>query len=189
MISSDPLTLNLPDDLRAGFASADSRGLRRVAEDRPLPPGFHFRTARKTSRGTPVIALWDWVHEGVDVAELAPVSPVFDAAYGDIVLLALSQKVPALQGVALPKGAVHVDGGLYCKTSDGLPIISDVDGHGSIFVVTAFAGFGIMAACGAGELIAQLVRGGASADDVADFSIARGGLREGNRERHAAGQL
>jgi glycine/D-amino acid oxidase-like deaminating enzyme len=52
-----------------------------------------------------------------------------------------------------------IDGGYYTKTVENRPLAGPAGPEGS-FVCGALSGFGIMAACGVGELVATAVTGG-----------------------------
>ncbi len=56
----------------------------------------------------------------------------------------------------LPKATV--DGGYYTKTRENRPLIGKLPVEGA-YVIGALSGFGVMAACGAGELVAAHVAG------------------------------
>jgi glycine/D-amino acid oxidase-like deaminating enzyme len=52
----------------------------------------------------------------------------------------------------------YVDGGYYTKTRENRPLIGPLPVPGS-YICSAFSGFGIMASCAAGELLARHVTG------------------------------
>jgi glycine/D-amino acid oxidase-like deaminating enzyme len=58
-----------------------------------------------------------------------------------------------------------VDGGYYAKTRENRPLIGPLPVEGA-YILGALSGFGIMAGCGAGELLAAHVTGG----DVPDYA-------------------
>jgi len=132
-----------------------------------LPAGCHCRPEGGLDSEW-VLGLWEY-HR--DVRE--PMWPLpADPMYAQTVLRGLATMVPAMAGyIADPPESV-VDGGYYNKTVDNLPLIgrSGIDGA---FVCGALSGYGVMAACAAGELAALHVTG-ASLPDYADaFDPAR----------------
>jgi len=85
--------------------------------------------------------------------------PAFDPVYAEVVLRGLSGMVPGLRGYLgkLPKPVI--DGGYYAKTSENRPLIGPLPVEGA-YIIGALSGFGIMAGCGAGELLAAHLTGG-----------------------------
>jgi glycine/D-amino acid oxidase-like deaminating enzyme len=67
--------------------------------------------------------------------------------------------IPALRGYfdRLPRPVI--DGGYYAKTGENRPLIGPLPAEGA-YIVGALSGFGIMAACAAGELLAAHLTGG-----------------------------
>jgi glycine/D-amino acid oxidase-like deaminating enzyme len=68
----------------------------------------------------------------------------------------MARMVPGLEGYFDPMPKPFVDGGYYTKTADNRPLIGPLNVPGT-YVCGAFSGYGIMAACGAGELLAAHV--------------------------------
>ncbi|MGB0389726.1 MAG: FAD-dependent oxidoreductase, partial [Ardenticatenaceae bacterium] len=71
----------------------------------------------------------------------------------------------------VPQPLLHY-GGYYTKTRENLPLIGPLEVKGA-YVVSAFAGFGTMTSCAAGELIATWVAGDTLPDYAPAFSPAR----------------
>lgn len=121
----------------------------------PFPTGPHG-----LPEGTPgsrsQLCLWTY-----DVETVEPVVPLppHDPHYFEIVLRGLSRMIPGLTSYfdRLPRPAV--DGGYYAKTRENRPLIGPLPVEGA-YIVGALSGFGIMAGCGAGELLAAHVTGG-----------------------------
>jgi glycine/D-amino acid oxidase-like deaminating enzyme len=120
----------------------------------PFPPGPHG-----LPEGTPgshsQLCLWTY-----DVETMAPVvpPPAPDPNYFEVVLRGLSRMIPGLQAYfeRLPRPVV--DGGYYAKTQENRPLIGPLPIEGA-YILGALSGFGIMAGCGAGELLASHVTG------------------------------
>ena len=68
---------------------------------------------------------------------------------------------------------VETWGGMIETSPDVLPIISRVEGLEGFHVATGFSGHGFGIGPGAGKLIADLVTGAASADEVSAFRLSR----------------
>jgi glycine/D-amino acid oxidase-like deaminating enzyme len=121
----------------------------------PFPTGPHGHPEGVAE--CPVqLVLWTY-----DVETLEPVVPLppFDPHYAEVVLRGLSRMVPALRGYfgRFPKPVV--DGGYYTKTQENRPLIGPLPVEGA-YIIGALSGFGIMAACASGELLATHVVGG-----------------------------
>ncbi len=101
------------------------------------------------------LALWTY-----DIETMEPVVPLppIDPHYFEVVLRGLSRMIPGLEAYfdRLPRPVV--DGGYYAKTRENRPLIGPLPVEGA-YVIGALSGFGIMAACAAGELLAAHVAG------------------------------
>ncbi len=88
---------------------------------------------------------------------LEPVEPVFplpnDPEFPEIVLRGMSTLLPGLTAYLekLPKS--WVDGGYYTKTRENRPLIGPLPLDGA-YILAALSGYGLMAACAGGELLA-----------------------------------
>jgi glycine/D-amino acid oxidase-like deaminating enzyme len=79
-----------------------------------------------------------------------------DPQYPEIVLRGLIKMLPGLSAYLGKTPRPRVDGGYYTKTKDNRPIIGKLPLEGS-YVLGALSGFGMMAACAAGELLAAYI--------------------------------
>jgi glycine/D-amino acid oxidase-like deaminating enzyme len=99
--------------------------------------------------------------------------PVLDDEFPEIVLRGASRMHPGLQHYigAFPGGRVHY-GGFYTMTEENWPLIgrTEIPGH---LIATGLSGFGSMAACATGELIASLVLNQPVDDYLRDLSLQR----------------
>eukprot|EP00475_Leptophrys_vorax_P004679 TRINITY_DN12784_c0_g1_i3.p1 TRINITY_DN12784_c0_g1~~TRINITY_DN12784_c0_g1_i3.p1 ORF type:complete len:464 (-),score=74.85 TRINITY_DN12784_c0_g1_i3:1233-2624(-) len=126
---------------------------------RSLPPGLHFRPS---SSGNYLVILWQVVHEKIHGDSKYPdveVDKFFDDLYPELVVRGLSQYIPAFANYVgkITRGSSSIDGGYYTHASDNRPIIGPVPGVKGAFVCGGFSGYGIMAAPGAGELVANYI--------------------------------
>ena len=118
------------------------------AETQPLlkqfPSGVHARAEGGTFMG-----LWTYHTD--------PVEPVFpfqyDPQHPEIVLRGLATMIPALATYFDNPPRPFVDGGYYLKTTENRPLVGPLPVKGA-YVIGALSGFGVMASCGAGELLA-----------------------------------
>jgi glycine/D-amino acid oxidase-like deaminating enzyme len=65
-----------------------------------------------------------------------------------------------------------VDGGYYTKTRENRPLIGPLPVEGA-YVIGALSGFGIMAACASGELLAAHLTGGELPRYASAFKLER----------------
>jgi glycine/D-amino acid oxidase-like deaminating enzyme len=159
-ISIDPVRLVWSEEEQALLCEhEESRALLDV-----MPSGVHARPAG----GNSVMALWTY-----DGRSVEPVFPItWDAHYPEIVLRGLATMVPAMAGYfdAFPKH--FVDGGYYAKTRENRPLIGPLPVAGA-YVISAFSGYGIMASCAGGELLAAHIAGAALPPYAPAFLLER----------------
>lgn len=145
LIWTDPQKLPWSEEERAAFAESDEmRGL--VDE---FPSGVHARP-----EGNYILGLWTYHTEPLEPRYPIPLDP----QQPEIVLRGLATMVPALRVYFGKTPRPVMDGGYYIKTQENRPLIGPLP-VGGAFVIAALSGFGIMAACGAGELLADHVAG------------------------------
>jgi glycine/D-amino acid oxidase-like deaminating enzyme len=147
---ADPQHLPWSEEERALLAESDET--RWLLE--PFPSGPHG-----VPEGTPGsrIQLSLWTYDIETVEPVVPL-PALDPHYFEVVLRGLSRMVPGLDRYfdRLPRPVV--DGGYYAKTQENRPLIGPLPVEGA-YILGAMSGFGIMAACAAGELLAAHVTG------------------------------
>jgi len=132
-----------------------------------FPAGVHGRPDGSGS-STSLLMLFNYDNSPADVVFPLPEEP----HYAEIALRRMSRMVPALKGY-IDKGArPFVDGGYYIKTRENRPLIGPLPVEGA-YVSGAFSGFGVMASCAGGELIARHVAGGELPDYAPAFLLAR----------------
>lgn len=148
LIWADPQRLDLTEEERALCVTGGREDL--LGE---LPAGCHCRP-----EGGPdsewVLGLWEY-HRRV----MEPVWPLpADPMYAQTVLRGLTTMIPAMAGYEARPPESVVDGGYYTKATDNLPMIGPSGAEGA-FVCGGLSGYGVMAACAAGELAALHVTG------------------------------
>ena len=115
-----------------------------------------------------ILVLWEYQNR---LSE--PVFPIpEDPLYPEVALRGLARLV---QKVGLYLGRIprpRLDGGYYTRTRENRPLIGRLPVEGT-FVIGALSGFGLMAACGAGELLALNVCEKELPDYAAAFSLER----------------
>jgi glycine/D-amino acid oxidase-like deaminating enzyme len=149
LIWVDPQRLAWSEGERALLA--EDAGTRRYLEE--LPAGAHLRPEGGEDSN---ILLLLWPYHTPPVAPIFP--PRFDPHTFEIVLRGLTTMLPGLQVYLDRAPRPTVDGGYYTRTRENRPLIGPLPVEGA-YVIGALSGFGIMAACGAGELLAAHVTG------------------------------
>ena len=96
----------------------------------------------------------------------------WDPFLPEITLRGMAVLVPGLRQYLDPMPKPYVDGGYYTKTPENRPLIGPLDVPGT-YVCSAFSGFGIMASCASGELLAKHVTGGDLPSYAPAFNPAR----------------
>lgn len=132
-----------------------------------LPPGCHARP-----EGGPdspwALGLWEYHSEVRQPEWPIPTDPL----YTEAVLRGLATMVPALGAYRDRLPQAVVDAGYYTKTQENRPLAGPAGAVGA-YVCGALSGFGIMAACGVGELVATHIAGGDLADWAHWFDLRR----------------
>ena len=149
LIWLDPQRLPWSADEREMLAADD--GTRWLTE--PFPWGAHGRPDGLGAGGT-ILALYNYESHAADV-----VFPLPDPEhYGEITLRGMVTMVPGLQAYVDKGIRPYIDGGYYVKTRENRPLIGPTPVEG-LYVSGAYSGFGIMASCAGGDLLARHVLG------------------------------
>ena len=105
-----------------------------------------------------------------------PVDPVFPLPepeyYAEIALRGMSTMVPALKAYHGKTPRPYIDGGYYMRTQENRPLIGPVPVDGA-YISCAFSGFGLMASCAGGELIASYITEAPLPDYAPAFLLSR----------------
>ena len=164
LIWDDAQTLEWSDDERAALAADPD--LRWMLE--PFPAGVHTRPEGASPESQTLLVLWSYDCAPVDVRYPLPEPPY----YPELTLRGMARMVPAFRGYLERLPRAYVDGGYYAKTRENRPLIGPLQ-VGGAYVSSAYSGFGIMAACAGGELVAAHVTGSALPDYAPAFALAR----------------
>jgi glycine/D-amino acid oxidase-like deaminating enzyme len=143
IILSDPQSLDWSEEERSALFE-DGRGSL-LGE---MPSGLHARPEGPDD--SPILlALWPY-HTPVE----EPSFPLqTDAMYPEVVLRGLERLLPSARAYRHRLPRAFADGGYYTRTRENLPLIGPLGVSGA-YVMGALSGFGVMAAMGAGELLA-----------------------------------
>jgi glycine/D-amino acid oxidase-like deaminating enzyme len=152
--------------------SDDERAVLAEAEDTQwllgkLPAGVHGRPEGSGSNAS-LLVLFNHDHGPCDAVFPLPEEP----HYAEIALRGMATMVPGLAAYFGRGARPHVDGGYYIKTRENRPLIGPLPMEGT-YLTGAFSGFGVMAACAAGELLARHVTERALPDYAPAFLLSR----------------
>ena len=129
-----------------------------------FPAGVHGRPDGASA----TIVLFNHHGEAVD-----PVFPLPEPEYyAEIALRGMSTMVPALKTYDGKPLRRYIDGGYYMRTPENRPLIGPVPVEGA-YISCAFSGFGVMASCAGGELIARYITDAAMPDYAPAFLLSR----------------
>jgi glycine/D-amino acid oxidase-like deaminating enzyme len=163
LIWADPTPLCWSDEERAALAEADET---RWLLD-TFPAGVHARPEGGPG-STTLLILWAY-----DAAPVAPTFPLhFDPHYPEIALRGMATMIPGLAAYFERAPKPFIDGGYYTKTRENRPLIGPLQIEGA-YIIGALSGYGLMAACAAGELLAAHISGGALPSYAPTFALAR----------------
>jgi glycine/D-amino acid oxidase-like deaminating enzyme len=156
-IWNDPVDLGWTDEERASLAESPETAYLTDT----FPAGVH---GRPVGAGDQVFLYWTYDCPVSDT----PTFPIEgDPHYPEILLRGMARMIPGLNTYLDPMPRPYVDGGYYTKVADNRPLIGPLKVPGT-FVCSAFSGYGIMAACAAGELVTSHVLG----RDLPDYASA-----------------
>jgi glycine/D-amino acid oxidase-like deaminating enzyme len=132
-----------------------------------LPSGVHTRP-----EGGPgsrmILVLWEY-----QTRYQQPIYPIDeDPFYPEVVLRGLVRLIPAAQAYVERMPRPRLDGGYYTRTHENRPLVGNLPLEGA-FVIGALSGFGLMAACAAGELLANHITGSLLPDYAGAFMLSR----------------
>lgn len=163
LIWSDPVVLEWSAEERAELAADPAT--RRLLDS--LPAGVHTRPEGGPG-STTLLLLWDYAAH--------PVAPRFpfaaDPFAAEVALRGMAAMIPGLRAYVGKMPAPVIDGGYYTRTRENRPLIGPLPVAGA-YVVGALSGFGLMAACAAGELLAAQISGATPPAYAPDFALER----------------
>ena len=146
LIWMDPQKLSWAEDERTFLVE---EGLGFLLEE--LPGGVHTRPEGH-SPSKAILMLWEYNKVKSKAVFPIPIDPI----YPEIVLRGICRMLPDLGKYKQKMTRPRVDGGYYTKTPENLPLIGKLPVAGA-YVIGAFSGFGIMVACGSGDLLASII--------------------------------
>ena len=149
LIWTDPQTL--PWSPEEQTLLAEDPATRRLLQ--PLPGGAHTRPEGGPDSD---IMLLLWAYQPHRTEPVFP--PPLDDLYPEVALRGVSAILPGLKQYFHRLPQPMVDGGYYTKTRENRPLIGPLPVEGA-YIIGALSGFGMMAGCGAGDLLAAHITG------------------------------
>lgn len=149
IIWTDPTFLLWSEEERSTFT--ESEDTKWLLEE--FPSGIHTRPEGGSDSNI-LLIMWSY-----HIPPVEPVFPItFDPHFPEIALRGLARMIPGMKAYLdqIPKPSI--DGGYYTKTRENRPLIGPLPVEGA-YVIGALSGFGIMAACASGELLAAHLTG------------------------------
>ncbi len=147
LIWSDPVDLGWSAEERADLRADPATAWLADA----LPAGVHCRPEGEGG-SQQVLLLWDYhPHDPTQRAAQFPL--LLDDSFFEIALRGMAVMLPGLRQYLTRLPRAYLDGGYYTCTPENRPLIGPLPVEGA-FVIGALAGYGIMAACAAAELLA-----------------------------------
>jgi glycine/D-amino acid oxidase-like deaminating enzyme len=132
-----------------------------------FPAGAHTRP-EGTGENQTILMVWEYKTHVME-----PVFPLpLDELFPEIVLRGLSTMLPRLKEYFSRTPRPQMDGGYYIKTRENRLLAGPLPIQGA-YIIGAASGYGIMAACAAGELLAAHIAGLDLPSYAPEFSLER----------------
>ena len=130
-----------------------------------FPSGAH---TRPEGAGDTILMLWEYQTKLMEPTW----PPKMDGQYPEVVLRGLSAMLPRMKEYFGKMPRPQLDGGYYMKTCENRPLVGPIGVDGA-FVIGAVSGYGIMSACGVGDLLAAHLTGNQLPSYAAAFELSR----------------
>jgi glycine/D-amino acid oxidase-like deaminating enzyme len=144
-------------------ALAEDKSTRWLTE--VFPSGVH---TRPEGAGDNILMLWEYQTKVLEPAD----SPPMDEQYPEIALRGLAAMLPRMKEYFARIPRPQLDGGYYTRTRENHPLVGPLSIEGA-YVIGAVSGYGIMSACGVGDLLAAHVTGAQLPSYASAFDLKR----------------
>ncbi|HKJ39160.1 MAG TPA: FAD-binding oxidoreductase [Anaerolineales bacterium] len=161
LIWNDKQTLPWSDEEREGLAEDEET--RWLTET--FPSGVH---TRPEGGGNDILMLWEYQTKLMEPAD----SPAMDEQYPEIALRGLATMLPRMKEYFNKMPRPQLDGGFYTRTRENRPLVGPMGVDGA-YMVGAVSGYGIMSACGVGDLLARHITKSKLPDYSSAFELSR----------------
>lgn len=163
LIWSDPQTLPWEEEERQMLSEEDDTRWLTAS----FPSGVHTRPEGGKESQT-ILMLWEYRTKQMNPAW----PPPMDEQYPEIALRGLAAMLPRMKEYFGRMPRPQLDGGYYTKTRENRPLVGPMGVEGA-FVIGALSGYGIMSACGVGNLLAAHVTGSELPSYAPAFALSR----------------
>ncbi len=130
-----------------------------------FPSGVH---TRPEGAGHDILMLWEYQTKLMEPVDFPPM----DEQYPEIALRGLAAMLPRMKEYFARMPRPQLDGGYYTKTRENRPLVGRMCVDGA-YLIGAVSGYGIMSACGVGELLTKHITGGELPSYTSAFDLAR----------------
>jgi glycine/D-amino acid oxidase-like deaminating enzyme len=130
-----------------------------------FPSGIH---TKPEGGGSDILMLWEYHTNSIEPSD----APPMDEKYPEIALRGLAVMLPRMKEYFGRMPRPQVDGGFYTKTQENRPLVGPTRVDGA-YVLGAVSGYGIMSACGVGELLAKHITGSELPKYAPAFELSR----------------
>jgi len=154
---------SLPWDNDEREALAEDKGTRWLTE--MFPSGAH---TRPEGAGNNILMLWEYQTKLMEPVD----APKMDEQYPEVVLRGLAAMLPRMKEYFAKMPRPQLDGGFYTKTRENRPLVGAMGVDGA-YVIGAVSGYGIMSACGVGNLLTSHITGKDLPDYAPAFELSR----------------
>lgn len=161
LIWNDAQTLPWEDEERE--ALAEDKETRWLTET--FPSGVH---TRPEGAGNDILMLWEYQTKTMEPVD----SPTMAEQYPEVALRGLAAMLPRMKEYFSKMPRPQLDGGYYTKTIENRPLVGPIGVEGA-YVIGAVSGYGIMSACGVGELLTAHVTGEELPSYAKAFTLSR----------------
>jgi len=161
LIWNDAQTLPWNDEEREALAEEDE--MRWLTET--FPSGVH---TRPEGAGSDILMLWEYQSKLMEPVD----SPPMDEQYPEVALRGLATMLPRMKEYFAHMPRPQLDGGFYTKTRENRPLVGAMGVNGA-YVIGAVSGYGIMSACGVGDLLTAHITGKDLPDYAHAFDLSR----------------
>jgi glycine/D-amino acid oxidase-like deaminating enzyme len=163
LIWTDPQSLPWDEEEREALAEDDeTHWLTQV-----FPSGIHTRPEGGEESQT-ILMLWDYQSRVMEPAW----PPKMDEQYPEVALRGLAVMLPRMKEYFSRMPRPQLDGGYYTRTRENRPLVGPMGVDGA-YVTGAVSGYGIMSACGVGNLLAAHVTGAEFPSYAPAFALSR----------------
>ena len=162
LIWNDPVSLPWSQDERDALADWDET----CWLLNELPAGLHGRPEGEGNQ-----FLLQWAYQKLEPVE--PRWPIpLDMHLPEVALRGMATVLPGLTAYFNQIPKPFVDGGYYARTPENRPLIGPLSVEGA-YIIGGLGGFGMMASCGASDLLAKHITGAEVPDYAPAFLLSR----------------